>query len=263
MDAERTPTQLFLLRGLAREARHWGEFLDDLQVELPDVEIQTLDLPGMGERARERSPNSIASIAQAVRVQFLERYRPGGRAFIFAVSLGAMVVVEWLRQDDRHIDGVILVNTSFKGYSPIWRRLWLESYPRLIRAFTERDPVCRERQVLEMVSNRPELYAVISHKWADIQRQRPIRPETFLRQLMAASRYAPPSMAPSVPVLLLSSLKDRMVHPQCSEDIARRWRCEMRRHPSAGHDLPLDAGPWVAKSVRNWMEQILVKNAQN
>jgi hypothetical protein len=24
-------------------------------------------------------------------------------------------------------------------------------------------------------------------------------------------------------------------------------------HPSAGHDLPLDDGPWVAAQVRDWL----------
>ena len=39
-------TNWLLLRGLAREAEHWGEFRTTLQSEFPSAHISTIDLPG-------------------------------------------------------------------------------------------------------------------------------------------------------------------------------------------------------------------------
>jgi hypothetical protein len=35
--------------------------------------------------------------------------------------------------------------------------------------------------------------------------------------------------------------------------IARRWNCPIAIHPTAGHDLPLDDGVWIAKQVHDWL----------
>jgi pimeloyl-ACP methyl ester carboxylesterase len=105
-----------------------------------------------------------------------------------------------------------------------------------------------------MISNRPEIHDRVAREWARIFDERPIGRETFTKQLFAAGRYVPPNETPDVPLLLLNSLSDRMVHPSCSEAIADRWRCELRRHPTAGHDLTLDAGPWVTQAIDGWLK---------
>lgn len=247
--------QWFMLRGLAREAGHWGEFLQQMRTAFPKHEIHALDLPGTGEFADIRAPLSIAGNAKFVREVFRRRRDVSRPGYLFAVSLGAMAAVEWLHQDPSDVDGMVLVNTSFRGCSPFYRRLWFEAYPHLARAFKESDPRERERHVVAMVSNRPELYDKIAEEWAEVQRRRPMGRDTFVRQLFAAARYRPPLEPPRVPVLLLNSLSDRMVHPSCSESIAELWRCELRRHPTAGHDLVLDAGPWVLDALRAWLAE--------
>lgn len=250
-----TKGQWFLLRGLARESGHWTGFLEEMRSAFPDHDICALDLPGTGEFHMHSAPLSIAETALFVRQTFAQRRNPEVPAYLFAVSLGGMVVAEWLRQDPGGIAGVVLVNTSFRGYSPFYRRLWFDAYPYLVRALAEKEVEARERHVVGMVSNRPELYDQVAREWAEVYQRRPMRRETFARQLLAAARYEPSVEAPNVPVLLLNSLSDRMVHPSCSEAIAERWRCEMRRHPTAGHDLTLDAGPWVLTTVRSWLAE--------
>ena len=74
-----------------------------------------------------------------------------------------------------------------------------------------------------------------------------------LRQLLAAARYSAPEAPPPVPVLLLASARDQLVSPNCSRTLARRWGVPLAMHPSAGHDLPLDDGPWVAAEIRRWL----------
>jgi hypothetical protein len=56
-----------LLRGLARESRHWGAFILQLQATFPDAKITLLDLPGTGCYYQDSSPNSISEITHQVR----------------------------------------------------------------------------------------------------------------------------------------------------------------------------------------------------
>ncbi|MGZ5183361.1 MAG: alpha/beta fold hydrolase, partial [Ramlibacter sp.] len=73
-----------------------------------------------------------------------------------------------------------------------------------------------------------------------------------LRQLWAAARYRAPDRPPAVPLLLLASAGDRLVHPSCSARLADRWEVPLRLHPWAGHDLPLDDPAWVLDHVLSW-----------
>ena len=74
------------------------------------------------------------------------------------------------------------------------------------------------------------------------------------RQLRAAIRYRAPKQVPKVPMLLLNGLGDELVHPACSLTLARVWNLPLITHPTAGHDLPTDAGPWLVTQVQAWLE---------
>ncbi|MBK7793953.1 MAG: hypothetical protein IPJ62_16665, partial [Betaproteobacteria bacterium] len=58
--------------------------------------------------------------------------------------------------------------------------------------------------------------------------------------------------APAAGVLILASANDALVDPRCSQALAEAWRATIAVHPKAGHDLPLDDGPWVAEQVARW-----------
>ena len=91
-----------LLRGLAREQRHWGRFPDALRSQLPDDQVFCLDLPGTGTEHQRKSPLEIAGIARDVRARFagLRAQHPGPWRLL-AVSLGGMVAMQWCA-DHRH-----------------------------------------------------------------------------------------------------------------------------------------------------------------
>jgi hypothetical protein len=38
--------------------------------------------------------------------------------------------------------------------------------------------------------------------------------------------------------------------------LARYWQAAFAEHPSAGHDLPLDDGAWVAGQVAQWSRNL-------
>jgi hypothetical protein len=54
-------------------------------------------------------------------------------------------------------------------------------------------------------------------------------------------------------MLVLTSASDALVNPICSYNLAAQWQTALAVHPAAGHDLPLDDAPWVARRVRDWL----------
>ena len=107
-----------LLRGLARESAHWGDFVPLLQSTFPDAQITLLDLPGTGCFHRETSPSTIKAITDRVRRHALDKGFMQQPATILALSLGAMVAWEWMRSYPEDICGATLMNTSFADLSP-------------------------------------------------------------------------------------------------------------------------------------------------
>lgn len=242
-----------LLRGLARESAHWGDFVPLLQATFPDATITQLDLPGTGCFYREVSPRIIRTITEAVRRHALEKGCLQQPATILAISLGAMVAWEWMRIYQADICGAGLINTSFAGLSPFYHRLRWQSYGKFAALLMKRNVRDRETAVLQLACNRRDQDERISLAWEKIQRQRPISPKNCLRQMLAAASFCPDDTKPGTPILLLSSKGDRLVAPICSETIHRKWNLELRRHPWGGHDLPLDDGAWVTLQLQNWI----------
>ena len=62
-------TTWVLLRGLMREARHWGEFPHQLQKVIGDDDIVCLDFPGNGALFKQSSLTTIPEMARHCRQQ--------------------------------------------------------------------------------------------------------------------------------------------------------------------------------------------------
>jgi pimeloyl-ACP methyl ester carboxylesterase len=245
-----------LLRGLSREAAHWGEFVPLLQSSFPAAQISTIDLPGTGCLHRQISPATIKAIADGVRRQALSKgLLQQSPVTILALSLGAMVSWEWLLNYPQDINGAVLINTSFAGLSPFYQRLRWQSYGKFIHLMLRRDVYKRELDILRLVSNRLDREESIARAWQKIQSERPISACNSLRQIIAAAAYHPGDAAPQRPVLLLSSQTDRLVAADCSQAIRQKWRLPLRSHSWAGHDLPLDDGAWVIRQMQKWIAE--------
>lgn len=242
-----------LLRGLARESAHWGEFVPQLQAAFPNARITLLDLPGSGCFHRDACPGSITAITQQLRASAADQGALQQPATILALSLGAMVAWEWMRQYPDDVCGAVLMNTSFADLSPFHQRLHWRNYKDFAALAMQRDLHQRESAILRLTSNRRQQQHQTVRAWEKIQRERPISLNNSLRQIIAAARYRPGDAKPAQPVLLLNGLGDRLVSPACSEAIRNKWNLELRRHPWAGHDLTLDDGAWVAKQLQDWV----------
>jgi pimeloyl-ACP methyl ester carboxylesterase len=116
--------------------------------------------------------------------------------------------------------------------------------------------VQRENLILRLTSrltsHTEQKQAILEH-WIAYARECPITRANILRQLHAAASYRTAQTAPSVPVLLLAGQQDQLVNVKCSLVLAQHWCCPVRLHPTAGHDLPLDDGVWVAQQVKEWL----------
>jgi len=244
-----------LLRGLARESAHWGEFVPLLQAGFPEAKITLLDLPGTGIYYRQTSPASIPAITEQVRNSALEQGLLDRPVMLLTISLGAMVGWQWLQRYPEEVRGAVLINTSFANLSPVYQRIRWQSFGRFLALLMQSKVRNRERAIVELVSNRQDHYDEIAAQWTAIQKLRPIGVNNCLRQLIAAVTYCPPGNKPKQPVLLLNGQGDRLVAPHCSEAIQAKWQLPLQCHPWAGHDLTLDDGSWVVAQLNDWLER--------
>lgn len=241
-----------LLRGLVREQKHWEDFPAKMQAALPNDIVVTLDLPGNGIFHNEASPTRIGGMVLHARQQ-LKSQGHNGPYHLVALSLGAMTAVQWLSQAPSEVAFAALINTSSSRFSPFWDRLRPANYLRLIReGIIGRDPVRKEQAILEITSNLHDKAYLhqLAEKWVGYAKAQPVTLTNSLRQLLAAMRFhAPPSLPPSVPVIIVSGGGDRLVSPSCSKRMADAWQLPLKVHPQAGHDLPLDAPQWLINTL--------------
>ena len=245
-------TTWVLLRGLSRESRHWGRFPETLQ-QAVGAAVVAIDLPGNGRRNGEASPATVAGMVAACRQQLDER-RLAPPYHLLALSLGGMVAVDWALGQPEEVAGAVLINTSLRPFNPFHHRLRPANYPALAGLLLEPDAGRREGTILRLTSNRPIDPQTLA-EWTAWARQYPVTPGNSLRQLLAAARFVVPAKPPAVPFLVLGCAGDRLVDVRCSRQLAWHWQTAYAEHPTAGHDLPLDDGAWLARQVAYWLAE--------
>ena len=239
-----------LLRGLARESEHWGDFVNQLQFAFPKATINTLDLVGTGQFHHQKSPNTIEEIVKLAREHALQLGYLNQPLTILALSLGGMVAWEWMQKYPQDICASALVNTSLASLSPFYQRLRWQNYGQIIQILRSNDILAREKAIVRLVSNlNDEALVTTAEKWMAIYKQRPISFGTSFRQIMAAAKYKPNNRVIEKPVLLLNSLGDKLVSPSCSAAIQKEFSLLLEVHSTAGHDLPLDAPDWMIEKL--------------
>lgn len=245
-----------LLRGLMREQRHWGAFPAQLAQALPGAQIVTPDLPGNGVRHAQRSPTRVAQMVDSLRHELQAR----GMAppyHVLALSLGGMAAVHWASQYPQELARCVLINTSMRPYSPFYQRLRWQNYPTILQQLLTGGVAQQEAMILRLTSTLggDAGRAALLQRWIAYQREYPVTQANALRQLLAAARFRAPATRPAPPTLILASQGDRLVDHRCSLRLAAAWDSPYRLHPSAGHDLPLDDGPWVAQAIADWLAE--------
>lgn len=246
-------TSWIFLRGLTRESRHWGDFVDVFERTVPGARAATIDLPGNGACHHRSSPADVRVMVESCR-QAAAAKGIAPPHNLLAMSLGAMVAVAWAQAHPDEIARCVLINTSVGRFSPFYRRLRPRNYlPLLKLALFDGSGREWEKQILAMTSRLRTGSAELLDAWVAIRESYPVTRRNALRQLWAAACYKPPAERPDAAMLILASREDGLVHADCSRALAREWNCELRVHPRAGHDIPLDDGEWVAAQVLDWI----------
>jgi pimeloyl-ACP methyl ester carboxylesterase len=242
-----------LLRGLIREAGHWGPFLDELREKFPESTIACIDIPGAGVRYQDPSPTSMGEIVETMREDFQRLNLPADRPVaLVAISLGGMIAAQWFQSYPQDFRAVVLINTSYGSMSPLWHRLQPKALGMLLKVPVLKG-VAKEHRILEVVSNRQDKYQTVAESWGRIAAQRPVSLSNTFRQLFAAARFKAKVSKPAMPALLLSSIHDRMVSVECMRTIAQAWKLPTVDHPTAGHDLPTDEPRWTAEQIHRFI----------
>lgn len=232
-----------LLRGLWREARHWGEFPSHLQQRFPGALISTPDIPGNGVRNQETSPDTIARMTDALRQQ-VNLSQP---VRLIALSMGGMIAINWMTRYPKEIEAAVLINTSARPLSPFYQRLRWTAYPHVLPLIFH-SAAKREADILRLTSNRHQYDKKLLESWQQWQRQNPVSPASARNQLLAAMKFSV-TAKPQQPLLVVTSRADQLVDYRCSRKLAQTWNADYVEHKSAGHDLPLDEPEWVVKSI--------------
>ena len=249
-------SQWILLRGLSREAQHWGAFgaaLGTHGLVGAGERAVCIDLPGNGEEHAHAAPLSVFAMMDFVRARAIAmNVRLPCR--VLAMSLGAMVATAWAERHPDEIERLVLINTSMRPFARVHERLRPAAWPTLARiAMNWSKPERCETVIHRMTCNRGDTLDADIAQWAQLRRARGASAANALRQLAAAARFRAARDAPRCPVLLLSSAADRLVDPACSVHIAKQWRASHAVHPWAGHDLPHDDAHWTCDAIATWL----------
>lgn len=243
-----------LIRGLVREAGHWGRFRAILQHHFPTALVTTIDLPGAGTRFRERAPTSVSDMVEQMRQDYLAAKGTNQHAHLVAISLGGMIALEWLRSHPTDFQSATFINTSFGDLSAPHQRLKPSALAHLLPVPLLRSTAAREQKILELVTNHRAHFDETLREWTSIAEARPVGLKNTFRQLLAASRFRTHGYAPQIPVHVLAGLHDRMVDVECSRAIARRWGVLLQEHPTAGHELSNDAPEWIVEQIQTFLK---------
>ena len=204
-----------LLRGLTRESRHWGGFVDTLHNRFPNDEVLTLDLSGNGVLNNMQSPLTVAAMTEHCRSD-LKRRGVTEPVRVLAMSLGAMVAIDWASRYPAEIECAVLINTSLRGISPFYQRLRIGNYPALLKhIFLRSRARAWEQTILRLTTRHPPDAQRILNDWVRWHEARPVSTSNALRQLLAAARFAAPSNAPHCPLLILAAKEDGLVDAKC------------------------------------------------
>lgn len=236
-----------LLRGLSRGRGHWADFSIEFSKQFPNDEIEFLDLPGNGERNKERSPRNIPAYVESLRSQ--SRLLSKGSVHILALSLGGMIATEWARLYPSEVEQGYLVCTSSAEHSSVFDRFKVGNYPSFLPLILNQDQKKYEEILLSRITNNEDRRRYVFDELVKYSEQYPARVTNFLNQIFAASLYKFPSNPPAN-LHLIGSYGDRLVAPQCTLSIAKLWNLKPAMHPWAGHDIPIDDPQWLLQRIK-------------
>lgn len=241
-----------LIRGLMREADHWGDFPKELGAQDGVGRVVCLDLAGVGTESSRVFLPSIKQAVEDLRSRFKnhEHDKDDEEWGILGISLGGMIAMQWVSDHPYDFKKIVVMNSSSKEL-PVWKRLTLPSIAVTLECFMEKDLVKREKKIIDMVSNLRKNDLKLIDSWIKIAQKNEFSKLNAVNQLTAASIFKLPKKI-KTPMLVLTSRADRMVNHECSKYIAEKFNAPIKIHPSAGHDIAVDDSKWLTEQIVDW-----------
>ncbi len=244
-----------LLRGLARETRHWGNFPNIIQKTLKSKKVIALDLPGSGIENQREVPLSIAEMVQDVRTRFLAQAQPGEEWGVLSISMGGMLALQWCAEFPTDFTRAVLINSSAKKICSIFERLNPAAFQTITKALFNKSALKREELILKATSSFHQDNQTLAQEWSNYSETHPVAPKNLMRQLWAAAQFTPPEKIENTRLLFINSADDRFVSPISSYKLSKFYHSTLKTHPTGGHDLALDDPEWIAKTVLDWCSE--------
>lgn len=245
---------LLLIRGLSRQQGHWGEFPAILTRTASQhglvVNLVFQDLPGFGQRHRQKSPSSIEKIAEYL-VPSLENLfvETGQKVHLIGISMGGMVALELARRFPEYCESLVMINSSVKPVSRFYERLRPRAYAAVIKALFHPSNRESERQILTLSTCYHQNNNDLLDHWLSLRTKQPPNRVAAFKQMLAAAKFQAPVEPPLKKILLIASKKDQIAHYSCTLKLAKLWHLDYLIEYNAGHDLALDAPGWLASAI--------------
>lgn len=253
------PKRIFLLIGLTKESAHWDDtFVAKLKELYKTDSVIAMDLPGAGKFLDLASPLSISGIVSLTRGHYLTKFDDSDQFenILVAISLGGMVATEWLKNYPEDFSKFVIVNSSFKGLSPIYKRVQPKAMLEFFKIFGTKDDSKREDKIIKLCGNNKENHETIHKKWVKIAKERPISKLNMIRQTIAGARFSP-DYRPEIPTLIIAAKHDRLAHYSCSENLQKAWNGDLHmiEEVHIGHGVHIDAPNELAQIIYEWSEK--------
>lgn len=268
MQVKITTHKWVFLRGLVRESRHWGDFVDQFATDLkllghtnPHKDFIFFDLPGVGSKSGQPFPLNPKKAIEDLNQELEEKIHHNNRkpvSFI-GVSLGALIGLNWQAIYPGRFKKMVLVNTSHSAVSPSYKRLRFDHVAKKILHLVKKESHASEKAILDIVSNDETMRASALQSWVEIKDSSPWGLKNLVEQLAFAIRAKDLPDPPCKNILFAASIHDRLVHMDCTVALMSHLRSKGVFHPTAGHDLTLDDPQWLSDEISSWLVRTAIK----
>lgn len=239
-----------LIRGLAREKRHWGNFPNTIKENFSDAQVLSLEIPGVGKKYKEKSLLSIDENVYHLREEFIKNKKTSKDPWcILAISMGGMFAMRWAYLFPQDFNHIFIINSSSSGLSPLWERLTPHALKQFVKIALMNNNYQREERVFELTLSRSDIKEETATLWGKYADQSPVSIPNFLRQIYSASKFKIPSQI-KTPITVLCGEEDKLASPICSEKLAKHFNCDIFKAQSCGHDIPLDRPNWLIEKLK-------------
>ena len=255
MKNNKTP-KIFLLIGLTKASLHWDQtFIQTLKDLYQTEDVIPFNIPGNGPLNDLQTPFGIPAIVKSMRdIHAKQLVRDDDRPhLLISISLGGMLATEWLNQYPRDFDRLVIINSSFKGFSPVWKRVQPTAMKKFIQIFLAPTSEKKEELITEMCGNNPDRRNNVRDSWVEIDKQFPLTKANLIKQTFSGALYNPKHI-PTLPKLIIACKHDRLAHYSCSQKIHEKWGGEFHliEDPLVGHGVHFDAPTKLATTIHNW-----------